>query len=311
MKDRDLKRLFYDNCKNYVYVPSIFIDEIWDYLMSTTGKYVGTTPIWENFCYVANEIYKGDLKRMKSEITLISDELTKYYNKCLAENFTTEKFPNNKPYKRFINLPNGRYLTFDVRDATNQSLLYYNIITEEGLDEIYSKYENKETLRYCKWITHKAFFNSIVPHREKYEFNSVKQLIIDTINSNDLIFSQFKNDTDEYFICGDKLYIPINEKGIEKYKDILHKDYMAANGTKYFVDICEKRNIRRGDIPVISSESMKSTKVFYNENSGSKINYDLYPQIYKKITKQNIENYDLIFGDDDVFNFFEEKIWNK
>lgn len=309
MKDRELKKLFYENCKGYTYVPSIFEDEIWDYLMSTTGEYIGTTPIWEKFCYVANEVYKGDLTKMKDEIFMVSNDLTEFFKKCLEDNFTTEKFPSNEPYMRFITIPNGRYLTFDVRDAVPQTLLYYNIMSESAFNDIYSKYEHGEILKKCKWITHKAFFRSIVPHREKYGHNFPKQLIIDTINSDDPIFSQFKNDEDDYFICGDRLYVPIYEKDIEKYQDILYKDYTATNGSKYFVDICEKKNIRRGKISVITNVSVKSTNVFYSEEYNNSLNYDYYPQVYKKITKQPLEKYDLVFGDDNIYNFFTETIW--
>lgn len=309
MKDRELKKLFYDNCKGYTYVPSIFEDEIWDYLMSTTGEYIGTTPIWENFCHVANDVYKGDLKKMKDEIFLVSDDLTKFYDKCLEENFTIEKFPNNEPYTRFINIPNGRYLTFDVRDAIPQTLLFYNIMTEDGFNEVYAKYENGDILKKCKWITHRAFFRSIVPHREQYGHNFPKQLIVDTINSDDPIFSKFKDK--EYFICGDRLYVSIREKEIEEFEDILYKDYTATNGSKYFADICEKRNIRRGNISVISNVSVKSTKIFYSEEYNNSLNYDLYPQVYKKITKQPLEKLDLVFGNDDEYNFFTNKIWER
>lgn len=311
MKDRELKKLFYENCKGYTYVPSIFEDEIWDYLMSTTGEYIGTTPIWEKFCYVANDVYKGDLQKMKDEIFLLSDDLTKFYDKCLEENFTTEKFPSNEPYMRFITIPNGRYLTFDVRDAVPQTLLYYNIMSESAFNDIYSKYEHGEILKKCKWITHKAFFRSIVPHREKYGHNFPKQLIIDTINSDDPIFSQFKNEIQEYYICGDRLYVPIYEKDIEKYKDILYKDYVATNGSMYFVDVCEKKSIRGNESLITFSDNAVSTKVFYSEKYNNSICYDLYPQIYKKISKLPLEKYDLVFGYDDEYNFFEKSIYGK
>ena len=173
-----------------------------------------------NFCYVANEVYKGDLAKMKDEIFMVSNDLTEFFNKCLEDNFTTEKFPSNEPYMRFITIPNGRYLTFDVRDAVPQTLLHYNIMSETAFNDIYSKYEHGEILKKCKWITHKAFFRSIVPHREKYGHNFPKQLIIDTINSDDPIFSQFKNDKEMLdFIKEGKLQAEL-KKGSKTLKTI-------------------------------------------------------------------------------------------
>ena len=309
MKNRELKKMFYLWCSPITYTPSIFEDEIWDYFMNGVGKYVGADKVWEHFYYIANNVYNGDLTKMNEDFFKITDELTTLINTNLGIKFSEEKYPSTEPYDRFINIPNGRYLYLDMRDAMFQSLFYYDIVTKDEYNTIFSKYENGEELKKCKWITYYVFLRSILPHKNQYKHSFVKQLINDTINSDDPLFTTFKNKINRCHISGDRLYIPLYQKDIETYNDILNKDYTATNGAVFFVDICEKRVIRHGDITVVVNESLNSSNTFYQENNSNLLNYDLYPQAYKKISKQSIEKYDLAYGYDDDINFFEKKIW--
>lgn len=304
MTNRELKKFFYDYCRWYTYTPSIFEDEIWEYLMSTVGKYVGSDIEWNKVCDVANNVYKGDITKMKIEMYQISKELITLINTSLEKNV----YPNTEPFDKIVDAENGRYLVFDMRNAMLQSLIYYNIISEDECDKIFSKYQNGEELKKYKWIKKLAFFKSNLPEMvERHSF--VKQLFIDTINSEDPIFSQFKELPRKYYICGDRIYVPIYEKDIEKYQNILYKDYIATNGVSFFVDICEKRTIRRGDITVDIIDGTNSGKIFFDQIQPCKLNYDFYPQVYKKITKQSLEKYDLAYGYDDDVNFFNKPIW--
>lgn len=307
MKNRELKQLFYDTCNFFVYVPSIFEDDIWDYLMSTVGDFTGTLPVWEQFCWVAENIYNNDIKKMKYDIETIGDEYGKIYAKALLNKINL--FDNNSSVANFNNIEDGRYLTFDLRYAAKQVLFYYDMMTEEEYYNFFKQFENGEKIETCKWIQHRGFAKYVLPIRNSTNINMAKTLIIDTINSGDPVLGTFKNDLNDYFIFGDKLYIKIYEKDIELYKDILYKDYKAINGVSFFVDICEKRTIRKGKFVVYVNNSHKSTKTFNTDNSSRHINKEFYPQIYKKITKQPLHKYDLVYGYDDVYNFFETKIW--
>ena len=60
MKNRNIRRLFYELCKSICYTPSIFIDEIWEYFMSTVGKYTGSDKIYNDFYDCVNIDYNGD-----------------------------------------------------------------------------------------------------------------------------------------------------------------------------------------------------------------------------------------------------------
>lgn len=308
MSDREIKKLFYLNCSGYIYVPSIFEDEVWDYLMSTVGEYVGTIPVWEKFYDVAVNVYNRDTQKMADDITNCSKDLADLYKDSLEKNFDKDKFKQNTPFEHFITIPNGRYLTFDVRNAVLQYFLHYDLFTEEEYNNVFKKYEKGETLKTCKWLLHKAFFAEIISHRDKYNVCLVKHLINDTIFSEDPIFKDFQNKS--YHICGDRLYVPIREKELSKYNDILYKDYTAANGVRFFVDICEKKEKKHGDIIVTINDSPKSTTIFYSSANEAPIGYSLYPQIYKKITRQPLEKYDLAYGYDDEIKYFKNKIWN-
>lgn len=309
MKNKELKKMFYIWCKSITYTPSIFEDEIWDYLMNSVGQYIGSTKIWEQFCYIANTIYEGDLNKMRDETFKITNDLTTLINTGIKTNFSDEKFTIIEHYEKFSSIPNGSYIAFDMKNAMFQSLMYYNIITEDEYNSVYSKYSYGEDLKKCKWITYYVFLRSVLLHKNQTKHSFVKQLILDTINSGDPLLTELINKNGTYYICGDRLYIPIHEKDIEVYNNILYKEYTSTNGAVFFVDVCRKKVLRHGDITVITNNNVKSNNAFYDEIRQDYLNYDFYPQAYKKLIKQPLEQYDTVYGYDDDIRFFDETIW--
>lgn len=309
MKNKELKKMFYIWCKSITYTPSIFEDEIWDYLMNSVGQYIGSTKIWEQFCYIANTVYEGDLDKMRDDAFKITNDLTTLINTGIETNFSDEKFPIVEHYEKFSSIPNGAYIAFDMKNAMFQSLMYYNIITEDEYNSVYSKYSYGEDLKKCKWITYYVFLRSVLLHKNQTKHSFVKQLILDTINSGDPLLTELINKNGTYYICGDRLYIPIHEKDIDVYNNILYKEYTSTNGAVFFVDVCRKKVLRHGDITVITNNNVKSNNAFYDEIRQDYLSYDFYPQAYKKLIKQPLEQYDTVYGYDDDICFFDKTIW--
>lgn len=294
MTNREIKQLFYKFCSSYIYVPSIFEDEIWDYHMSTVGNYVGTDLIWNDFCDVVNNTYGGDVDAMEKDIYNLSMDVISYITTSFKDKQFNNEILNIDKSIGFCNIKNGYYLTFDLKNCHMQTMLYYNVVTKDKLDEIFSKYENGDVLKNRKWVLRFICNNCGV---KLY----VKKMIDDAIAENDPILSLF---SEKYILIGDRMFIPIYEKDIEKYQNILYKDYTTVNGLTFFVDVCEKKSVRNNVIPdVYVDNSKNSTKKFYRDinNTTLEVSYDMYPQLYKKHSKKPIEDYDIVYGYDDEY----------
>lgn len=303
MKNRDIKKLFYKYCGPYIYVPSIFDDEIWEYLMSTTGKFMGTSTIWEDFYNIAVNTYMCNTEEMEDEIYHLTMDVVKFLNDKYNEKKLTEDVLNIDNSVGFTSISNGRYLTIDIKNCHIQTMLYFDIIKQNELDEIFGKYKNGEILKTRKWLLRNICNLSGI---KLY----CKKIFTDAIEQNDPLLSKIK---DNYILIGDRLFIPIKEKDIELYKDFLYKNYTMINGVEVFVDICEKTTLRRGLIPeIFIDNSANSSRAFYVnvDNVSYHINYDIYPQIYKKLKKLPLNEYDILYGYDDVYAPFSNTIWD-
>lgn len=310
MKNSDykLKQLFYEQCKNKVYIPSVFIDEIWDYLMSTVGEYVGTTSLWEDFTYVARNLYGDDIERFQDDLHNISNDLIKLLTKGYDKvKISDEEFSKYHKTTHFNQIENGTYLTLDLKNAHIQALLYFGGITEEELNGVFEKYTFGNTLRNHKWVYNIAYQNT---PQNKMGFLFDKKLINLAFESNDALFMLVKEHTNTYDIIGDRLFIKIKEKDKQIFEQYLYKHYTTVNDITFFVDICHKLTIKIDNFKdIYVDESEKSKKKFYSNLFKNSLSYDIYPQVYKKIKNLPIEKYDLVYGYCDKINFFKTKIW--
>ena len=306
MKNRQIKQLFYKYCKMFVYVPSIFVDEYWDYFMNTVGEFVGTKKYWDEFCYILSKRYNNDVVKMDNEFKIISGEiasviLQKYNNITLPQ---TNDPLFKKHCKKFVEIEDGVYLSLDLRHAITQVMLYYNIISYSDLKNIFNKFENYEEIENCKWLYSYIFY---IFEKKRQRGNLHKLLLWETINSGDPIFN---NISDDYYICGDRLLIKINENEITHYKSLINKQYKTTNNVIVFVDICYKTSIEENKFPKIHIDNtLNSIKHFATNSFNGITSYDIYPQIYKKMKNEEITQKDLSYGYDDVISFFKKNIW--
>jgi len=303
MKNRNIRRLFYELCN--CYTPSIFIDEIWEYFMSTVGKYIGSDKIYNDFYDFVNINYNGDTYKLEKDIENLGNDLINYIDNSYSQQNQT-LIETDYECLSFTNLEDGFYLTFDLKNAFIQVLLYYNIITLDCLSEIFEKHSNGHILKKYKWFYRYVYQRSNL--RQKI-YSFYKSLIKETINV-DPFFKKYINKENNYLIIGDRLFLPIEKKEIELFKDIVNKEYKTVNNVLFFVDICEKITLTQGIItPIHIDNSFYSRKKFYSHNSLIKECSDICPQIYKKIIKEPITEMDLLYGYDDMISSFKNKIW--
>lgn len=290
------------------YVPSIFTEEIWEYFMSTVGTFVGTKKVWDSFCKII-EYYNGDIKRLSVDFENITTDLINLFTKGLDTLKLNEEDYNllKNPY-RFNNLSDGVYLTIDLKKAHLQALLYFNAITVEDIQSITDKYEYGKLLLNEKIIYGNAY--RLTPYCAR-GFIFDRNLINTALSCDDPLINLINENCEKIAIIGDRLFLKIinNESLFEPY---LYKDYVTSNNIHFFVDICEKITLHSMNFPDIYVDNSKvSNKKFYANLYGNTINYDLYPQIYKKIIRENIEQQDLAYGYDDNINYFIKKIWEE
>lgn len=306
MKNRDLKMLFYKYCKEKTYVPSVFEDEIWDYLMSTVGVYIDGNSLWKNFCNIASTVYDNNIIKMENDIITIGNKISalfyEKYKKHRDVNFINHSL---KHIKRFNNIPNGTYLSMDLTNGYTQSMIHYGVLKQNEIDDIFNEYQNSQILKTCKWIFSYAYNKlgnkNIAPIL-------CKNLLYETIYVDDPLLNQLEKN---FFMSGDRLLIKIDEADIDLYKQHIGNKYVCTNGVSFFIDICFKTSIKKDGFPEIHIDNtINSTKHFASNAYFHTLNYDIYPQVYKYIIGQPLEKYDLSYGFDDMVYFYDKKIWS-
>lgn len=298
---RLLKKVFTDYCENLVYIPTIFKDEFWEYFMETVGRYIGSEKYWEEFIYVFETIYDKNIEKMIEEFDSITNDL----KNILLKTPTVEYEPN---FLFFTDLPDGKYLTLDLRRAIFQTLLYFNIITVDDINLVLSKYKNWNLLKNYKWILGKAY----AKNPKKYHiYGLIKRLIyLSTSNINDPLFKLIHKQQHFIYLVGDRLFVQLNDDIETVFKDFLFKDYTTIDGVTYFVDICVKQTYTiNKKLEISVDNSLTSKKRFYNTTLKTQLPFDVYPQIYKFINNIPCEDKDLAFGYDNDISYFTKKIW--
>lgn len=305
MKNRDIKLLFYTYCKTITYIPSIFIDEIWDYLMSTIGKFIGSDKMWEQFLSVAINVYNYDTNMMEKDIKDVAIKISAlFYEKYKEYKGISLNKNTHSKMRRFNDIKNGIFLSMDLKDAYIQAMLYYNIIEQNDIDYIFNVNKNGNVLKNCKWI--KAYaFNRI--GNKNIAPILCKNLLYETMFIDDPLINLLSKD---FFISGDRLLIQITENEIQLFEKYIGNNYTCSNGVSFFIDICYKTSFILNDFPEIHFDNtINSIKHFASNTYIHTVNYDVYPQIYKYIMNENIEKYDLSYGFDDMVYFYNKKIW--
>ena len=68
VNEKQIREIFYRYCRYIAYTPSIFEDDIWNYLMKTVGTYFNTDVMYKKFCDVLKIIrlqYRSIRKRTR------------------------------------------------------------------------------------------------------------------------------------------------------------------------------------------------------------------------------------------------------
>lgn len=306
MKNRDVKLLFYKYCRTMTYIPSIFEDEIWDYLMSTTGHYIGSDKKWGDFLHIAVNTYNNDTLKMENDIKEIATKLSKLFYSLYKEHLDIQLYKKTREkMRRFNEIEDGIYLSMDMTNAHIQSMFYHNFLTQKEIDDIFNEYPNNQILKTCKWI----FF---------YAYNRLgnkniapilcKNLLYETAYIDDPLLNRLEK---VFFISGDRLLFKINETDMDLYKQHIGNKYVCSNGVSFFIDICFKTSIKKDGFPEIHIDNtINSTKHFASNAYFHTLNYDIYPQVYKHIIGQPLKKYDLSYGFDDMVYFYDKKIWD-
>ena len=306
VNEKQIREIFYRYCRYIAYTPSIFEDDIWNYLMKTVGTYFNTDVMYKKFCDVL-KLYDYNIEAFEKEHDEIKDRLinvlTKAYNSC---DITEEDYEKYHSFMRFNYLKDGTYLTIDLRNAHIQCLCYYGVLTAEDIDNVFSVSPFGKILQQYKWYYSGAYNFCRNNH---VGFILSKKLLHIAYNSDDPFFKKIKEYSKTFQIVGDRMFIKIKEEDINLFEEYLYKDYETIDGIRFSVDICNRRTIKFKNFPrVFVDDSHCACGKFYANLYTNTVNYDLYPQIYKILKKEPIEKYDLAFGYDDDINYFIEQL---